>query len=86
MIDILAEVQDTKVNQAEWLVYFLNNHISLGLAFLLKHGVVEPVVGNVPNSEDFIEESFARLLEFCEVDEDTGFETLSQIVGDDFED
>lgn len=81
-INILTEFQKTKVNRKQWLEFFLNNHLSISLAWLIKNGVVP----NTPDAEAFINETFENLVIQCEHDSDTGFTTLAELIGEDFED
>lgn len=81
-IDILTEFQETKVNRQQWLEFFLNNHLSISLAWLIKYGVVE----NTSDAESFINETFENLVIYCEHEGDTGFKTLAELIGEDFDD
>jgi TPR repeat protein len=79
--DILAEVFTDCRNDPDWIDFFDYNDIGLPLAYLLSTDIVK----STPKAQIFVEETFASLLESVGGAEDTGFESLEEILNWDSE-
>ena len=76
-IQILADLWMNYRNDEEFVDFIEYNDIGLPLAYILANEIVKPS----DMSERFINETFDLLLAGLEIEEDTGFESLDDILG-----
>jgi hypothetical protein len=76
-IQILADLWLNYRNDEEFVDFIEYNDIGLPLAYILANEIVKPS----DMSERFINETFDLLLAGLEIEEDTGFESLDDILG-----
>jgi hypothetical protein len=76
-IQILADLWLNYRNDEESVDFIEYNDIGLPLAYILANEIVKPS----DMSERFINETFDLLLAGLEIEEDTGFESLDDILG-----
>ena len=74
-IEILNDLWINHTDDEVFEDFIQANDLGLPLAHLILTGVVE----STPRAKDFIEQSFADLLELVDV-EDTGFESLAKLL------
>jgi hypothetical protein len=74
--DILADLWQDYRNDEDFQDFIEYNDLGLPLAYAVSNGIVE----SNPMVEQFIDESFRLLLLGLEINEDTGFETLDDIL------
>jgi hypothetical protein len=74
--DILADLWQDYRNDEDFQDFIEYNDLGLPLAYAVSNGIVE----SNPMVEQFIDESFRLLLLGLEIKEDTGFETLDDIL------
>ena len=74
-ISILADVWKNHRTEEEMIEFCENNDVGLPLAFVLSNNLA--TLSDL--GEQFIHESFEALLTLLEVEEDYGFETISDI-------
>jgi hypothetical protein len=75
-IDILADFYIDYKNNEQFEDFFTYNDLGLPLAYALSSGIVTAT----GLSDSFINETFDLLLEVLGIDEDTGFDTLADLV------
>ncbi len=76
--NILGDFWIDYKNSEKFSDFIQYNDIGLPLAYAVSSGILNPdTIGNI--AKGFIEETFALLLEIFET-EDTGFETLDEII------
>lgn len=89
-LEILADVQEYRVAsyltevKDEWFDFLLNNYLGISLAFFTHHGVVQPTEDEGAVAKNFIDETFTSLLEMFHILEDTGFDSLLAITGEEY--
>ena len=74
--DILAEIWMSYRDDDEFADFVEYNDLGLPLAYAISSGIVEAT----DRAESFIEESFALLLAGLDIESDTGFETLEDVL------
>ena len=74
--DILGELWVEYKNDTKFQDFFDYNDLGLPLAYAISTGIVS----SSPLAENFINETFELFLEVLGIDEDTGFESLSDII------
>lgn len=73
---ILADLWLNYRNDAEFADFIEYNDIGLPLAY----AIANDIVVTTPTATNFVEETFSLLLEGLNVEEDTGFETLDDLL------
>lgn len=73
---LLSELWLNYKDDEEFADFVEYNDIGLPLAYAISNGIVE----STEKAERFIEETFALLLAGLEIDEDTGFEDLDDLL------
>ncbi len=73
---ILAEIWLNFRNEEEFIDFVTYNDLGLPLAYAIDAGIVE----KTDKAKGFIEETFALLLAGMDIEEDTGFEDLDDIL------
>ncbi len=76
-IEILADLWLNYKHDEEFQDFVEYNDIGLPLAYAIANGIVK----NTDLAEGYIVETFDLLLAGLEIDEDTGFETLDDLLG-----
>jgi hypothetical protein len=74
--DILADFYIEYKGNEQFADFFSYNDLGLPIAYAISSGIV----GNTKLAEGFINETFDLLLEVLGVGEDTGFDTLDDIL------
>ncbi len=74
--EILADFWNTYKYDKQFADFFQYNDLGLPLAYAISTGMVS----STPHAELFIAETFDLLLEVLGISDDTGFETLDDIV------
>jgi hypothetical protein len=74
--DILADFYVEYKGNEQFADFFSYNDLGLPIAYALSNGIV----GNTKIAEGFINETFELLLEVLGVGDDTGFDTLDDIL------
>jgi len=77
MAQILADLWMDYRGDKEFEDFIEYNDLGLPLAYLIANGIVDAS----PLSKSYIEETFDLLLASLEIQEDTGFETLDDLLG-----
>lgn len=75
---ILSEIWLSYRDDEEFEDFISYNDLGLPLAYLLDNNIVK----NTPEAALFIEEAFSLLLAGLEIPEDTGFESLEDLLED----
>lgn len=75
--EILADLWLNYRQDEEFQDFVEYNDIGLPLAYVIANGIVE----TTEMATRFIEETFALLLSGLDIDEDTGFENLEDLLG-----
>lgn len=76
-VAILSDLWMEYRNDEEFADFIDYNDISLPLAYAISNNIVT----TTPLAETFINETWALLLGSLDVEEDTGFETLDELLG-----
>jgi len=74
---ILADLWMDYRGDEEFIDFLEYNDLGLPMAYAISNGIVKPL----PLGEQFINETFDLLLAALEVSEDTGFDTLDDLLG-----
>ena len=74
--EILAELWLNHRQDEDFIDFVEYNDIGLPLAYIIHNQIVKPT----EQAKKFIEETFALLLAGLEIEEDTGFETLDDVL------
>ena len=74
---ILADLWMDYRDDEEFKDFREYNDLGLPIAYALDHNIV----GRQPMAEQFVDETFELLLAALEISEDTGFETLDDLLG-----
>jgi hypothetical protein len=75
---ILGQLWINYKAEDEWMDFFVYNDLGLPLAFAFAEGIIN----HTPTLEQYVNETFALFLEGLDV-EDTGFESLEDLLDDD---
>lgn len=75
--EILADLWTNYKQDEEFLDFVEYNDLGLPLAYAIANGIIS----SSDIAENFINETFDLLLAGLEIDEDTGFENLDDILG-----
>lgn len=76
-LEILADLWLNYRNDAEFQDFIEYNDLGLPLAYIIANGITK----STEIAERYINETFDLLLAGLEIDEDTGFETLDDLLG-----
>ena len=80
-VAILADLWMVYRDEEEWQDFVQFSDLGLPLAFMLDNGIVPMrAILNTP-SEELIHETFDLLLKGLEIKEDTGFDSLDDVLG-----
>lgn len=88
-LEILAIVQEFRVAsyltevKEEWFDFLLKNYLGISMAFFIHNGVLVPTEDEKVVAKNFIDETFASLLDMFYM-EDIGFDNLLEITGEEF--
>jgi hypothetical protein len=74
---ILAELWMNYRKDEEFVDFLEYNDLGLPLAYAIANGMVE----SKPIAQQYIEETFSLLLAGLKIEEDTGFDTLEDVLG-----
>lgn len=75
-VDILHDIFYNHVGEERFDDFVDFNDIGLPLAYAIHEGIVE----STPLAEDLVRQTFTLLLDLFGIDDDTGFDSLEQIM------